>query len=175
MACTFRVRPFCGDAALGVTKGAQHVVLPLSFPERQPSDTRVLEDGWLAQPNGAAVLPIRTHLLCHLDDPVSIVAHYAGHLARKGDVVAIAESALAIMEVLPCPRSCQVASAHEHFISFPALSWHGISRRAVQNDEVSRGLRTTLFVAATSRAASGIRGPSGPAGWRGSSAGFSIQ
>jgi len=80
----------------GKASGSQQVVLPLSFPSPLPAEAAAA--GWTKQCNGAEVLPIRTHLLSHLDDPVSIISHYVKPVARPGDVVAIAESALAVMQ-----------------------------------------------------------------------------
>lgn len=52
----------------------------------------------VSPPPDARVLPIRTHLLRPEDDVVAIVRRYVQPLAQPGDVVAIAESALAIMQ-----------------------------------------------------------------------------
>ena len=46
---------------------------------------------------GLSVLCIPTHLLCHLDDPVSVVRRYASRHARPGDVVTVGETPLAVM------------------------------------------------------------------------------
>ena len=78
----------------GLAQHEQHVVLPLAAPARDTAPT------WRLTPSGrASTLCIPTHLLCHFDDPVSTVAQYAAPLAQEGDVVCIAESALAIMQV----------------------------------------------------------------------------
>ena len=93
----------------GSSSEHQKVVLPLSFPgagdsrNQQQEQKQEVEGRWRTQRNGARVLPIRTHLLCHLDDPVSVVRRYAAALAQPGDVVAIAESALAVMQVSARP------------------------------------------------------------------------
>lgn len=55
---------------------------PPPVPERQPG----------------RAMPIRTHLLTPEDDFIDVVEKYALPMARPGDVVAVAESALAIMQ-----------------------------------------------------------------------------
>ncbi len=68
-----------------------HVIVPLRFPN--PEDSR----RWRPAAN-ADVLPIRTHLLTHLDDPVEVVRRYVMPHAQKGDVITIGESPVAIMQ-----------------------------------------------------------------------------
>eukprot|EP00898_Chlorokybus_atmophyticus_P005789 jgi/Chlat1/6210/Chrsp44S05807 len=76
----------------GRTHLQQNVVLPLQFPPPLSEPLR-----W--QRRGAAdILPIPTHLLCHLDDPLSIMQTYILPHAQPGDVLALAESPLAIMQ-----------------------------------------------------------------------------
>jgi len=70
----------------------QHVVLPLAFPD--PSRTLASR----RSPGGAEILLIRTHLLCHLDDPVAVVKRYALPHALPGDVVVLGETPVAIMQ-----------------------------------------------------------------------------
>jgi hypothetical protein len=69
----------------------QHVMVPLRFPSAEDSKS------WRPTSVGD-VLPIRTHLLTHLDDPVEIVRRYVLPNSRPGDVVTIGESPLAIMQ-----------------------------------------------------------------------------
>jgi hypothetical protein len=69
----------------------QHVMVPLRFPSAEDSKS------WRPTVVGD-VLPIRTHLLTHLDDPVEIVRRYVLPNSRPGDVVTIGESPLAIMQ-----------------------------------------------------------------------------
>jgi hypothetical protein len=69
----------------------RHVVVPLQFP--QPEDSR----NWRSV-QGGEVLPIRTHLLTELDDPVEVVQRYVAPHAKPGDVVTIGESPIAIMQ-----------------------------------------------------------------------------
>ena len=69
----------------------RHIVLPLSFPDSQQTAT------WRPVAN-AEVLPIRTHLLTHLDHPVEVVKRYVLPHAQPGDVVTIGESPVAIMQ-----------------------------------------------------------------------------
>lgn len=70
---------------------SRHVVIPLAFPNPTESQT------WRPATN-ADVLPIRTHLLTPIDDPVSIVKRYVLPHAQPGDVVTIGESPVAIMQ-----------------------------------------------------------------------------
>jgi hypothetical protein len=70
----------------------QHVIVPLKFPK--PEDSA---QNWKSAAN-AEVLPIRTHLLTHLDDPVEVVRRYVIPHAQPGDVVTLGESPLAIMQ-----------------------------------------------------------------------------
>lgn len=69
----------------------KHVIVPLAFPS--PKDTK----GWRPATN-ADVLPIRTHLLTHLDNPVEVVRRYVMPHAQPGDVITIGESPVAIMQ-----------------------------------------------------------------------------
>eukprot|EP00873_Tetraselmis_striata_P045605 jgi/Tetstr1/465869/TSEL_010486.t1 len=80
----------------GRAQESQQVPLPLRFPA--PASPTSPEPSWQRHPSGAQLLPIATHLLCHADDPVSVVRRYVAPLARPGDVLAIAESPLAIMQ-----------------------------------------------------------------------------
>lgn len=69
----------------------RHVVVPLQFPE--PQDYK----NWRSTPN-SEVLPIRTHLLTELDDPVRMVQRYVSPHAKPGDIVTIGETPIAIMQ-----------------------------------------------------------------------------
>ncbi|MBE9099754.1 F420-0:Gamma-glutamyl ligase [Vacuolonema iberomarrocanum] len=69
----------------------RHVVVPLKFPAVEDSAN------WRSAET-VSVLPIRTHLLTHLDSPLDIVQRYVLPHAQPGDVVAIAESPLALMQ-----------------------------------------------------------------------------
>ncbi|QZZ23353.1 F420-0:Gamma-glutamyl ligase [Leptothermofonsia sichuanensis E412] len=69
----------------------RHVIVPLVFPD--PKDSK----NWRPATN-ADVLPIRTHLLTHLDNPVEVVRRYVLPHAQPGDVVAIGETPVAIMQ-----------------------------------------------------------------------------
>lgn len=69
----------------------RHVIVPLKFPT--PDDSR----NWRPASN-ADVLPIRTHLLTHLDNPVEVVQRYVLPHAEPGDVVTIGETPIAIMQ-----------------------------------------------------------------------------
>jgi hypothetical protein len=69
----------------------RHVVVPLKFPKAEEHQR------WRPTPK-ADVLPIRTHLLTHLDNPVEVVQRYVLPYAQKGDIVTIGETPLAIMQ-----------------------------------------------------------------------------
>ena len=69
----------------------KHVIVPLSFPSTEEPLR------WRPTTNGD-VLPIRTHLLTHLDDPVEIVKRYVMPHAQPGDVVTIGETPVALMQ-----------------------------------------------------------------------------
>lgn len=69
----------------------RHVVIPLQFPAPEDSHR------WRPTPK-ADVLPIRTHLLTHLDNPVAVVRRYVLPHAQPGDVVTLGESPIAIMQ-----------------------------------------------------------------------------
>ena len=69
----------------------RHVIVPLTFPS--PDDSK----NWRPA-NNADVLPIRTHLLTHLDNPVAVIQRYVLPHAQPGDIVTIGETPLAIMQ-----------------------------------------------------------------------------
>lgn len=69
----------------------RHVIVPLIFPS--PADSK----HWRPATN-ADVLPIRTHLLTHLDNPVEVVQRYVLPNAQSGDIVTIGETPLAVMQ-----------------------------------------------------------------------------
>lgn len=69
----------------------QHIVVPLKFPNVEDSKR------WRPVQN-ADLLPIKTHLLTPLDNPVEIVKRYVVPHAQPGDIVTIGESPVAIMQ-----------------------------------------------------------------------------
>ncbi len=69
----------------------RHVVVPLQFPSIEESKN------WRTTEN-TDVLPIRTHLLTELDNPVDIVQRYVTPHAKPGDVITIGETPIAIMQ-----------------------------------------------------------------------------
>lgn len=69
----------------------RHVMIPLAFP-------KVDEEPRWRDRNQTQVLPIKTHLLTHLDDPVSVVKRYVAPHAKPGDIVTIGETPIAIMQ-----------------------------------------------------------------------------
>jgi hypothetical protein len=69
----------------------RHVVVPLKFPGTdEPKRWRSTDS--------SEILPIPTHLLSHLDDPVDVVKRYVLPNAQPGDVVTIGETPVAIMQ-----------------------------------------------------------------------------
>lgn len=68
-----------------------HIIVPLKYPDASASPK------WRSLPV-AEVLPIKTHILTNLDNPVDVVKRYVLPHAQKGDIVTIAESPLAIMQ-----------------------------------------------------------------------------
>jgi len=68
-----------------------HEIVPLQFPSAEEPNR------WRPVPQ-ADVLPIYTHLLTPLDNPVEIVRRYVIPQAKRGDVVTIGETPVAIMQ-----------------------------------------------------------------------------
>eukprot|EP00899_Mesostigma_viride_P002437 jgi/Mesvir1/12194/Mv00429-RA.1 len=80
----------------GRTKWSQDVVLPLKY---DPPLTQAAADAkWIKVTDSIQTLAIPTHLLCHQDDPLRVMKQYVMHLAQPGDVLAIGETPLAIMQ-----------------------------------------------------------------------------
>lgn len=69
----------------------RHVVVPFQFPTVEDSQN------WRSTPT-AEVLPIRTHILTELDNPVDAVKRYVAPHAKPGDIVTIGETPIAIMQ-----------------------------------------------------------------------------
>lgn len=71
----------------------RHLVVPLQFPDPAASSN------WREVPEAhAQLLPVKTHLLTNLDDPVEVVKRYVMPHAEPGDVVTIGETPIAIMQ-----------------------------------------------------------------------------
>jgi hypothetical protein len=77
----------------GRLKRRQGLLVPL----RRPEPPTVADASW-RQGDDCRVLPIRTHLLGVLDDPLAVLQHYASDLAQAGDVLTIGETPLAVMQ-----------------------------------------------------------------------------
>jgi hypothetical protein len=75
----------------GYIPKVRHVVVPLQFPDPMAMPP------WQER-SGADILPIKTHLLSHLDTPVEIVKRYVAPHAQPGDIVTIGETPLAIVQ-----------------------------------------------------------------------------
>lgn len=77
-------------------EGLRHRVHPVVLPlqRREPAERLT----WRDAAEGLQVAPVRTHLLTPVDDPVEVVKHYVGPHLLPGDVLAIGESPLAVMQ-----------------------------------------------------------------------------
>jgi len=71
----------------------QGVLVPLTKPTPLPSNQANFRTG-----DGCAVLPLKTHLLGTLDDPIEVMRTYAGHLVQPGDVLTIGETPIAVIQ-----------------------------------------------------------------------------
>lgn len=69
----------------------KHIVLPLKFPN--PNEP----DRWRSTAQ-SEILPIRTHLLSHIDSPVEVVKRYVSPHAQPGDVITLGETPVALMQ-----------------------------------------------------------------------------
>ncbi|KAG0553298.1 hypothetical protein KC19_12G000200 [Ceratodon purpureus] len=77
----------------GRTAHSQHIILPVRYPVTPLSAVQ-----WRKVENVGSVLPISTHLLSHLDDPLQVLKMYVLPHAKGGDIIAIGETPLAIMQ-----------------------------------------------------------------------------
>ena len=77
----------------GRLKRRQGLLVPL----RRPEPPSAAEAAW-REGEGCQVLPIRTHLLGVLDDPLAVLRHYASGVLQPGDVLTIGETPLAVMQ-----------------------------------------------------------------------------
>lgn len=68
-----------------------HVIFPLQYPDANAAAN------WQGKEN-SEILPVKTHLLNHLDDPVEIVRRYVLPHSQPGDVVTLGETPLAIIQ-----------------------------------------------------------------------------
>ncbi|MEB3307902.1 MAG: F420-0:Gamma-glutamyl ligase [Cyanobacteriota bacterium] len=66
-------------------------------PLRRPGAARPSTASW-REGERCRVLPIRTHLLGVLDEPATVLRHYAGQVLQPGDVLTIGETPLAVMQ-----------------------------------------------------------------------------
>jgi hypothetical protein len=66
-------------------------------PIQKPAAIDPAQASW-RQGDGCQVLPVRTHLLGVLDDPLSVLKQYCGALIQSGDVLTIGETPLAVMQ-----------------------------------------------------------------------------
>ena len=71
----------------------QVVLVPLRRPDPLSSEQADFVAGDRCQ-----VLPLRTHLLGPLDEPVAVLRRYAADLAQPGDVITLGETPLAVMQ-----------------------------------------------------------------------------
>ena len=66
-------------------------------PLRCPEPLRVDQASWQSG-DGCSVLPLKTHLLGPLDDPIDVLRRYAEPLLQPGDVLTIGETPLAVIQ-----------------------------------------------------------------------------
>ena len=71
----------------------QGVLVPLTKPTPLLSNQANFRTG-----DGCAVLPLKTHLLGTLDDPIEVMRTYAGHLVQPGDMLTIGETPIAVIQ-----------------------------------------------------------------------------
>ena len=71
----------------------QGVLVPLRQPEPLPAAAAAFVAGDRCQ-----VLPLRTHLLGPLDDPIAVLRRYAEAVLQPGDVLTLGETPLAVMQ-----------------------------------------------------------------------------
>jgi hypothetical protein len=71
----------------------QGLLIPLRRPEPLDPVSASWRDG-----ERCRVLPIPTHLLGVMDDPMEVLEHYAGGLIQPGDILTIGETPLAVMQ-----------------------------------------------------------------------------
>ncbi len=69
------------------------ILVPLRLPE--PLDPAAAR--W-RKGEGCQVLPVPTHLLGVLDDPLEVLERYCGNLLQPGDVLTIGETPLAVIQ-----------------------------------------------------------------------------
>lgn len=75
----------------GRVSKTRHIIVPLKFPDPQAVQR------WRPTPI-ADVLPVRTHILTHLDTPVEIVKRYVQPHAQPGDIITLGETPVALMQ-----------------------------------------------------------------------------
>ena len=63
-----------------------------------PMEEEVQQNFKVVQESGAAIYPVKTHLLNDGDDLAEVIKKYAGDFIKAGDVVVLAESPVAIVE-----------------------------------------------------------------------------
>ena len=66
-------------------------------PIQKPDPSAALTASW-REGEGCRVLPVRTHLLGVLDDPLEVLRQYCADLLQPGDVLTIGETPLAVMQ-----------------------------------------------------------------------------
>ena len=71
----------------------QGVLVPLRKPTPLTAEQATFRKG-----DRCAVLPVKTHLLGTLDDPIEVMRTYAAHLVQPGDVLTIGETPVAVIQ-----------------------------------------------------------------------------
>ncbi len=55
-------------------------------------------DAYFIKGDNCQILPLKTHILGPLDNPIEIINNYTAHIYQKGDIITIGETPLALME-----------------------------------------------------------------------------
>ena len=71
----------------------QGLLVPLRRPDPLSQESAEFLPG-----DGCQVLPLRTHLLGPLDDPIDVLRRYAAPLLQPGDVITLGETPLAVIQ-----------------------------------------------------------------------------
>ena len=69
------------------------MLVPLHKPTPLPAEQATFRQG-----DRCGVLPVKTHLLGTLDDPIEVMRTYAAHLVQPGDVLTIGETPVAVIQ-----------------------------------------------------------------------------
>ncbi len=77
----------------GIIKRSDAILVPLEQIKKTYNEQT---NGYIN--NGVSIYPIKTHLLGILDDPINVCREYLNELIQPGDILAIGETPLAVMQ-----------------------------------------------------------------------------